>query len=62
MHRILTMDLKLPHLGEGADSGTVVNLFVKEICHRCIVEFDADGGDFLLDAAAKQQSKSTLGQ
>lgn len=24
------MDLKLPHLGEGADSGTVVNLFVKE--------------------------------
>jgi pyruvate dehydrogenase E2 component (dihydrolipoamide acetyltransferase) len=25
-----SMDLKLPHLGEGADSGTVVNLFVKE--------------------------------
>src|ERR1051326_9295183 len=24
------MDLKLPHLGEGADSGTVVNLFVTE--------------------------------
>src|SRR5262249_37017894 len=24
------MELKLPHLGEGADSGTVVNLFVKE--------------------------------
>src|SRR5256885_14432353 len=24
------MDLKLPPLGEGADSGTVVNLFVKE--------------------------------
>ena len=24
------MDLKLPHLGEGADSGVVVNLFVKE--------------------------------
>lgn len=24
------MDLKLPHLGEGADSGTVVKLFVKE--------------------------------
>jgi pyruvate dehydrogenase E2 component (dihydrolipoamide acetyltransferase) len=24
------MDLKLPHLGEGADSGTVVSLFVKE--------------------------------
>ena len=24
------MDLELPHLGEGADSGTVVNLFVKE--------------------------------
>src|SRR4051812_40184292 len=24
------MDLKLPHLGEGADSGTVVNLFIKE--------------------------------
>jgi len=24
------MDLKLPHLGEGADFGTVVNLFVKE--------------------------------
>src|SRR5690349_1499503 len=24
------MDLKLPTLGEGADSGTVVNLFVKE--------------------------------
>jgi len=24
------MDLKLPNLGEGADSGTVVNLFVKE--------------------------------
>src|SRR5882724_1975456 len=24
------MDLKLPHLGEGADSGTVVNLFVNE--------------------------------
>lgn len=24
------MDLKLPHLGEGADTGTVVNLFVKE--------------------------------
>src|SRR5262245_30721843 len=24
------MDLKLPHLGEGADSGTVVNIFVKE--------------------------------
>jgi pyruvate dehydrogenase E2 component (dihydrolipoamide acetyltransferase) len=24
------MDVKLPHLGEGADSGTVVNLFVKE--------------------------------
>jgi pyruvate dehydrogenase E2 component (dihydrolipoamide acetyltransferase) len=27
---ILFMDLKLPHLGEGADSGTIVNLFVKE--------------------------------
>jgi pyruvate dehydrogenase E2 component (dihydrolipoamide acetyltransferase) len=27
------MDLKLPHLGEGADSGTVVNLFVKEGDH-----------------------------
>src|SRR5437588_12302020 len=26
----LIMDLKLPPLGEGADSGTVVNLFVKE--------------------------------
>ena len=26
----LSMDLKLPALGEGADSGTVVNLFVKE--------------------------------
>jgi pyruvate dehydrogenase E2 component (dihydrolipoamide acetyltransferase) len=26
----LTMDLKLPPLGEGADSGTVVTLFVKE--------------------------------
>src|SRR2546421_13048848 len=25
-----TMDLTLPALGEGADSGTVVNLFVKE--------------------------------
>ena len=25
-----SMDLKLPHLGEGADSGTVVTLFVKE--------------------------------
>src|SRR5580765_154360 len=24
------MDLKLPALGEGADSGTVVNVFVKE--------------------------------
>jgi pyruvate dehydrogenase E2 component (dihydrolipoamide acetyltransferase) len=24
------MDMKLPHLGEGADSGTVVNVFVKE--------------------------------
>jgi pyruvate dehydrogenase E2 component (dihydrolipoamide acetyltransferase) len=24
------MDIKLPHLGEGADSGTVVNVFVKE--------------------------------
>src|SRR3954464_9095489 len=24
------MDIKLPHLGEGADSGTVVSLFVKE--------------------------------
>src|SRR3954470_7652196 len=24
------MDVKLPHLGEGADSGTVVNLFVKK--------------------------------
>jgi pyruvate dehydrogenase E2 component (dihydrolipoamide acetyltransferase) len=24
------MDVKLPHLGEGADSGTVVNIFVKE--------------------------------
>src|SRR5206468_5308194 len=24
------MDLKLPNLGEGADSGTVVNVFVKE--------------------------------
>src|SRR5690242_7743078 len=24
------MELKLPNLGEGADSGTVVNLFVKE--------------------------------
>src|SRR5437870_9006645 len=24
------MDVKLPHLGEGADSGTVVNVFVKE--------------------------------
>src|SRR3954452_23864460 len=24
------MEVKLPHLGEGADSGTVVNLFVKE--------------------------------
>src|SRR5213082_2808634 len=24
------MDVKLPRLGEGADSGTVVNLFVKE--------------------------------
>ena len=28
--RAQNMDLKLPHLGEGADSGTVVNLFVKE--------------------------------
>ena len=27
------MDLKLPNLGEGADSGTVVNLFVKEGDH-----------------------------
>jgi pyruvate dehydrogenase E2 component (dihydrolipoamide acetyltransferase) len=27
------MDLKLPHLGEGADSGTVVNVFVKEGDH-----------------------------
>ena len=27
---VLIMDLKLPNLGEGADSGTVVNLFVKE--------------------------------
>jgi pyruvate dehydrogenase E2 component (dihydrolipoamide acetyltransferase) len=26
----IDMDVKLPHLGEGADSGTVVNLFVKE--------------------------------
>jgi pyruvate dehydrogenase E2 component (dihydrolipoamide acetyltransferase) len=26
----LTMDVKLPNLGEGADSGTVVNLFIKE--------------------------------
>src|SRR6266566_641686 len=26
----IIMDLKLPALGEGADSGTVVNLFVKE--------------------------------
>jgi len=25
-----SMDLKLPALGEGADSGTVVNLFIKE--------------------------------
>src|SRR5213082_1386876 len=24
------MDVKLPNLGEGSDSGTVVNLFVKE--------------------------------
>jgi pyruvate dehydrogenase E2 component (dihydrolipoamide acetyltransferase) len=24
------MDVKLPHLGEGADSGTVINVFVKE--------------------------------
>jgi len=24
------MDVKLPNLGEGADSGTVINLFVKE--------------------------------
>src|SRR4051794_19970439 len=24
------MDVKLPNLGEGADSGTVVNIFVKE--------------------------------
>ena len=24
------MDIKLPILGEGADSGTVVNIFVKE--------------------------------
>jgi pyruvate/2-oxoglutarate dehydrogenase complex dihydrolipoamide acyltransferase (E2) component len=24
------MDVKLPNLGEGADTGTVVNLFVKE--------------------------------
>ena len=24
------MDVKLPHLGEGADSGTVINLLVKE--------------------------------
>ena len=24
------MDLKLPNLGEGADSGVVVNVFVKE--------------------------------
>jgi pyruvate dehydrogenase E2 component (dihydrolipoamide acetyltransferase) len=29
-HIIPIMDLKLPNLGEGADSGTVVNLFVKE--------------------------------
>src|ERR1041385_8363307 len=27
------MDLKLPNLGEGADSGTVVNVFVKEGDH-----------------------------
>ena len=27
---ISSMDVKLPHLGEGADSGTVVTLFVKE--------------------------------
>jgi len=27
---VFVMDLKLPNLGEGADSGTVVNLFVKE--------------------------------
>src|SRR5437588_1615406 len=26
----MAMDLTLPHLGEGADSGTVVNIFVKE--------------------------------
>src|ERR1051325_6127181 len=26
----IDMDVKLPHLGEGADSGTLVNLFVKE--------------------------------
>ncbi|HWF18654.1 MAG TPA: biotin/lipoyl-containing protein, partial [Verrucomicrobiae bacterium] len=24
------MDVKLPNLGEGADTGTVVNVFVKE--------------------------------
>src|SRR5262245_13552633 len=24
------MEIRLPHLGEGADSGTVVNVFVKE--------------------------------
>src|SRR6516164_2389181 len=27
---LIYMDVKLPPLGEGADSGTVVNLFVKE--------------------------------
>ena len=27
---LIYMDVKLPRLGEGADSGTVVNLFVKE--------------------------------
>src|SRR5664279_5444554 len=28
--RLLIMDVKLPKLGEGADSGVVVNVFVKE--------------------------------
>src|ERR1035438_9974966 len=31
--RLLIMDVKLPKLGEGADSGVVVNVFVKEGDH-----------------------------
>ena len=45
------MDFKLPKLGEGADSGVIVNLFVKE---GDTVLVDANGGDIVM--SVKQES------